>query len=147
MHTQLSSLDALVTFRHTPSQNILSPHPSPSLYDSHLCALPSSPLSFSQQSLPSHLYTRDNRYIIHPLSLFSACYLWRQQRHMEDISSNLGLPPWSDNPHPGPAPAPAPQTLWQAYQLAEQWCWDRWKELEGAPPPPPPPPPTPQHRP
>ena len=24
--------------------------------------------------------------------------LWHQQQHMEDISSNLGLPPWSDNP-------------------------------------------------
>ena len=67
---------------------------------------------------------------------------------MEDISSNLGLPPWSDNPRASPAPAPAPpyshptpQTLWQAYQLAEQWCWDCWKELEGGLPPPPPPPP------
>ena len=29
---------------------------------------------------------------------------------------------------------PPPQTLWQAYQLAEQWCWDRWHELEGGPP-------------
>ena len=50
---------------------------------------------------------------------------------MEDISNNLGLPPWSNNPRPGPAPTPtpAPQTIWQAYQLAEQWCWDRWKEL------------------
>ena len=37
---------------------------------------------------------------------------------------------------PRPRPHP-PQTLWQAYQLAEQWCWDRWKELEGSPPPPP----------
>ena len=24
---------------------------------------------------------------------------------------------------------------WTAYQLAEQWCWDRWRELEGDPPP------------
>ena len=67
--------------------------------------------------------------------------LWQHQRHMEDISNKLGLPPWPDNPRPGPAPAPpfgrpTPQTLWQAYQLAEQWCWDRWKELKGGPPPP-----------
>ena len=60
---------------------------------------------------------------------------------MKDISSNLGLPPWLDNPRPGPAPPPTnnrppPQSLWQAYQLAEQWCWDRWKEMEGGPPPP-----------
>ena len=30
--------------------------------------------------------------------------LWRRQQRMEDISSNLGLPPWSDNPHPDPPP-------------------------------------------
>ena len=55
--------------------------------------------------------------------------LWRQQQRMEDISSNLGLPPWSDHPHRESAQdpmnsRPPPQTLWQAYQLAEQWCWD-----------------------
>ena len=65
---------------------------------------------------------------------------------MEDTSSNLGPPPpppppGSDGPRPGPIPAPAnnrptPQTLWQAYQLAKQWCWDRRKELEGGSPTP-----------
>ena len=59
--------------------------------------------------------------------------LWRQQQWMEDTTTGLGLPPWSDNPHQGPAqpsrhhPTPTPpQTLWVAYQLAEQWCWDCW---------------------
>ena len=60
---------------------------------------------------------------------------------METISSNLRLSPWSDNLHTCCAQAspnhhPTPQTLWHTYQLAEQWCWDRWKELEGGPPPP-----------
>ena len=57
---------------------------------------------------------------------------------MESIATNLGLPPWSDTPratsvNPPDSRLPA-QSLWQAYQLAEQWCWDRWRELEGGPP-------------
>ena len=64
--------------------------------------------------------------------------LWLQQRRMEPIATSLGLPPWSDSPrsaltHP-PDSRPPAQSLWQAYQLAEQWCWDRWCELEGGPP-------------
>ena len=60
---------------------------------------------------------------------------------MDDTSTALGLTPWLENPRPHPRPTPyphlsPPQSLWQAYQLAEQWCWDRWKELEGGPPPP-----------
>ena len=44
--------------------------------------------------------------------------------------------PHQTNAHPGSTLAPAPQTIWHAYQMAEQWCWDRWKKLEGGPPPP-----------
>ena len=61
---------------------------------------------------------------------------------MEDTTTGLGPPPWSDNPCQGPAHAPTshrltpPQTLWLAYQLAEQRCRDRWRHLEGEPPPP-----------
>ena len=68
--------------------------------------------------------------------------LWRQQQQREDSTTGLGLPPWSDNPQQGPTQHPTghhstpPQTLWHAYQLAEQWCWDRWRQLEGGPPPP-----------
>lgn len=46
-------------------------------------------------------------------------------------------PPWADNPRPDLGTPPGdrrPQSLWQAYQLAEQWCWDRWRELDGGPP-------------
>ena len=64
--------------------------------------------------------------------------LWQQQHRMESIATNLGLPPWLDNPCPAfahsPDSRPPAQSLWQAYQLAEQWCWDRWRELEGGPP-------------
>ena len=51
--------------------------------------------------------------------------------------------PMVGQPLPRPRPHPTPQSLWQAYQLAEQWCWDCWWELKGGPPPPPPPPPPP----
>ena len=43
--------------------------------------------------------------------------------------------------HPPPPPAvttpniPLPRSVWQAYQLAEQWCWERWHQLHGGPPP------------
>ena len=54
--------------------------------------------------------------------------LWQQQHRMEPIATHLGLPPWSDNPCPAPTyPSdshPPTRSLWQAYQLAEQWCWD-----------------------
>ena len=56
---------------------------------------------------------------------------------MEDTSAGLGPPPRADNPSPGIGPPPGdrcPQSLWQAYQLAEQWCWDCWKELDSGPP-------------
>ena len=67
--------------------------------------------------------------------------LWRQQQRMADITTDLDPPPWSDDSRPGPAQppdniGPARQSLWQAYQSVEQWCWDRWKKLEGEPPPP-----------
>ena len=58
---------------------------------------------------------------------------------MEDSTARLGIPPWSDGPPPPPAVTtpntPLPRSVWQAYQLAEQWCWERWHQLHGGPPP------------
>ena len=64
--------------------------------------------------------------------------LW-PRRTMEDSTARLGIPPWSDGPPPPPAVTtpntPLPRSVWQAYQLAEQWCWERWHQLHGGPPP------------
>ena len=58
---------------------------------------------------------------------------------MEDLTARLGIPLWSDRPPPPPAittlNTPLPQSVWQAYQLAEQWCWECWHQLHGGPPP------------
>ena len=58
---------------------------------------------------------------------------------MEDSTARLGIPLWSDGPPPPPTittlNTPLPRSVWQAYQLAEQWCWERWHQLHGGPPP------------
>ena len=41
----------------------------------------------------------------------------------------------SPNATPPAPPPPPPRSVWQARQLAEQWCWERWNKLHGGPPP------------
>ena len=64
--------------------------------------------------------------------------LW-PRRTMEDSTARLGIPLWSDGPPPPPTVTtpntPLPRSVWQAYQLAEQWCWECWHQLHGGPPP------------
>ena len=57
---------------------------------------------------------------------------------MEDLTARLGIPPWSDRPPPPPTVTtpntPLLRSVWQAYQLAEQWCWECWHQLHRGPP-------------